>query len=116
MSNAVALPSLPLEWHPVPQSLPPDPEGGWFSPDVWLALSDGRVVQGNCLHRSEDATYDAPVHAWFEGRCQLPESIKVIAWMPFATPDFPAHLRHLAIKSSTKRRAALPSPSQGVQP
>lgn len=87
--NALTTPSLPLQWQPVPQSLPPDPDGNWFSPMVWLALSDGRVVQGQCLHRCKDAQYDAPVHAWFEGQRQLPDSIKVVAWMPFATPDFP---------------------------
>lgn len=110
MSNAVALPSLPLEWQPVPQSLPPDPDGNWFSPEVWLALSDGRVVEGKCLHRCKGATYDAPVHAWFDGQRQLPKSIEVIAWMPFATPDFPADLRHRAIKSG--RRVAIPVLSQ----
>ena len=114
MSNAVALPSLPLEWLPVPQSLPPDPDGNWFSPEVWLALSDGRVVRGQCLHRCKDATYDSPVHAWFEGQRQLPESIEVLAWMPFATPDFPVNLRHRAIKSVVS--AALSIPSQGTTP
>ncbi len=99
--NTIAHPSLSLQWNPVPQTLPPDPDGGWFSPTVWLALSDGRVVQGRCLHKSPNATYDAPVHAWFEDHRQLPDSIKVVAWMPFAVPDFPAALMPPARRRKT---------------
>lgn len=112
MSTAVALPSLPLQWQAVPQSLPPDPDGNWFSPEVWLALSDGRVVRGMCLHRAKGATYAAPVHAWFEGSRQIDDDIEVIAWMPFAVPDFPELPKQRAIKSRS-RAAQLSIPSQG---
>jgi len=85
--NTIALP-----WQSVPQSLPPDPHCGGFSPDVWLALSDGTVHSGQCLHKKPDANYDAPVHDWFIENRQLDVGLKVIAWMPFAKPDFPSHL------------------------
>jgi hypothetical protein len=95
--NALTNPSLPLQWHPITESLPPDPDGpGWWSPDVWLALSDGTVESGKCLHKSPQATYKAPVHDWFIGDTQLcaarPRGVKVVAWMPFAVPDFPSVL------------------------
>lgn len=88
--------SLALLWRPVPETLPPDPHGGWFSPMVWLALSDGRVLMGQCLHKKDDAEYDAPVHDWFavnpeNGTLQaincFGEDLYVIAWMPLAVPD-----------------------------
>lgn len=83
-----------LQWQSVPESLPPDPDGpGWWSPDVWLALSDGTVERGKCLHKSPRATYAAPVHDWFLDNVQLcaarAKGVRVIAWMPFAKPDHP---------------------------
>lgn len=85
--------SLALLWQPVPETLPPDPTGGWFSPTVWLALLDGRVIPGQCLHKSADAKFDAPVHAWFCEKdglsMQLDDDEVVVAWMPFAVPDHP---------------------------
>lgn len=89
--------TLPLRWNRVPDSLPPDPEGGWFSPVVWLALSDGTVEMGTCLHKRPDAKHDAPVHDWFiENKaieCLKHErgnpALHVVAWMPFAKPDHP---------------------------
>jgi hypothetical protein len=91
-------PSLLLQWRPVPASLPPDPEANWFSPEVWLALTDGRVVRGMCLHRVKNAQYDAPVHGWFEGNEALDDGVGVLAWMPFATPDFPVALLPLTAR------------------
>lgn len=94
MNNAGVGISLALLWEPVPKTLPPDPEGGWFSPMVWLALSDGRVVPGQCLHKSDYEQYDSPVHDWFiekDGNsCSLGDEAQVIAWMPFAGPDHPS--------------------------
>lgn len=85
--------SLVLRWNLVPESLPPDPDGEWFSPTVWLALSDGRVAPGECLHKKSTAKYDDPVHDWFiekDGKsCQLGRGVDVLAWMPFAVPDHP---------------------------
>lgn len=85
--------TLRLEWYPVPKTLPPDPVGGWFSPIVWLALSNGEVKPGSCLHRIAGAKYKGPVHSWFteeeDGSTQLTGKVKVVAWMPFATPDHP---------------------------
>lgn len=85
--------SLVLFWRMVPETLPPDPIGGWFSPTVWLALQDGRVIPGQCLHKNADVQFDAPVHSWFgekDGKSvQLGDDEIVIAWMPFAVPDHP---------------------------
>lgn len=85
--------SLALLWRPVPETLPPDPTGGWFSPTVWIALRDGRVIPGQCLHKNAEVQFDAPVRAWFRednGRSvQLGDDEVVIAWMPFAVPDHP---------------------------
>lgn len=90
--------SLALLWQPVPETLPPDPHGGWFSPLVWLALSDGRVLTGQALHKSADAEYDAPVHDWCaidpeDGSSNMlscfGDDLSVVAWMPLAVPDHP---------------------------
>lgn len=92
-SNAGLGISLALLWRPVPETLPPDPNGGWFSPTVWLAISDGRVLAGQCLHK-----YDAPIHDWFaidpaddnsKALNCFGDELSVIAWMPFAVPDHP---------------------------
>ncbi len=93
-SNAGLDISLLLHWNNVPESLPPDPSGGWFSPIVWLALSDGRVLPGQCLHNIETEKHDSPVHDWFvelaDGNShQLDKGVAVIAWMPFAVPNHP---------------------------
>jgi hypothetical protein len=84
--------TLALHWQPVPKTLPPNPDGHRFSPDVWLALSDGTVKRGNCLHRDADATYPDPVHSWFVDGSQLDERLSVVAWMPLAVPDHPLAL------------------------
>lgn len=85
--------SLALLWNLVPESLPPDPDGGWFSPTVWLALSDGRVMPGRCLHKKETSECEAPVRDWFieeDGKsCQIDKVVDVLAWMPFAVPNHP---------------------------
>lgn len=81
-----------LRWYPVPQTLPPDPDGGWFSPYVWLALSDGTVRRGQCLHKKADAEYADPVHDWFLDDEQIGDGVHVLAWMPFAVPDHPLAL------------------------
>ena len=94
IARSVQTATLRLNWNPVPETLPPGAETHWFSPTVWLALSDGRVAPGQCLHRVKGATYNAPVHSWFiedGGRSvMLSDGITVIAWMPFAVPDHPS--------------------------
>lgn len=108
-SNAVGI-SLALLWQPVPESLPPNPDGGWFSPMVWLALSDGRVLVGQALHKGSNAEYDAPVHDWFvidlaDGKNKslncLGDDLSVIAWMPLATPDHPSIVNGKLLISKT---------------
>lgn len=84
--------TLALRWLPVPETLPPDPCGGWFSPEVWLALSNGTVRRGKCLHKSAGETFPEPVHSWFVNDGMLHETIQVVAWMPFAVPDHPSVL------------------------
>ena len=87
-------------WQPVPETLPPDPEGGWYSPIVWLALSDGRVLPGQALHNT--SWVKPPVRDWFvivrdhvqePGRVRvinyLGAGVTVVAWKPIATPDHP---------------------------
>lgn len=88
----VAQQTFQLRWYPVPQTLPPDPDGGWFSPYVWLALSDGTVRRGQCLHKKRDALHSDPVHDWFVDDEQLDHALHVLAWMPFAVPDHPLAL------------------------
>jgi len=39
------------KWIDVRKRLPPGEETGWFSPRVWVALKDGTVGQGECMHR-----------------------------------------------------------------
>lgn len=88
---------LQLEWSPVPQTLPPDPHGGWFSPKVWLALSDGTVSPGECLHAKKGS--DFLVHSWFANNQQIEEDkVQVVAWMPFAVPDHPGWGRLISVK------------------
>jgi len=105
LNDQPAIKTLPTHggetWQPVPETLPPDPEGGWYSPIVWLALSDGRVLPGQALHR---ATTDVGplVRDWFfvlrdpgpiPGRVKvvdyLGSGVTVVAWKPIATPDHP---------------------------
>lgn len=87
--------TLYLPWNYISESIPPGAETHWFSPKVWLALSDGRVMPGQCLHKMKNAIYDGPVHSWFifqeDGGpgLQLSEGIDVIAWIPFAKPYHP---------------------------
>jgi hypothetical protein len=90
--------SLALLWRPVPETLPPDPDGEWFSPMVWLALSDGRVLTGQALHKNADAKYAEPVHDWFAVDPQdggskslscFGNGLSVIAWAPLAVPCHP---------------------------
>ena len=89
--------SAALKWNRVPQSIPPGKEDGFFSPEVWLALSDGSVYMGKCLHKSPGHTYDGPVHSWFAQKdgqsmhldCDAFNGAHVVAWMPPATPDHP---------------------------
>lgn len=82
--------TLPLNWNPVPETLPPNPDN-FFSPRVWLALSDGRVSVGCCLHHEAGVISKRPVHAWFVDDEELDEDggVTVVAWMPFAVPDHP---------------------------
>jgi hypothetical protein len=78
-----------LHWQPFPQTLPPDPHGGWFSPYVWLAFSDGAVERGQCLHKQANAAYSDPVHSWYVDNEQVGDDRNVVAWMLFAVPDHP---------------------------
>lgn len=96
------LTTVRLDWQPVPETLPPDAEGNWFSPQVWLALSDGRVVQGKCLHRCRNATYAEAVHDWFigEDNASVDDDVSVVAWMPFAVPGHPGTMKRLGPRES----------------
>lgn len=80
-----------------PETLPPGAERHWLSPDVWLALSDGQVVRGHCLHRQASATHPELVHTWFAIHpehgssslgCDFWNGATVVAWALF---DAPAH-------------------------
>lgn len=89
-----------LTWkEPKAGDLPPptQPGGTHLSQLVWLALSDNRVVVGQCLYRHPEATYKAPVHDWFiqpdDGGTSMSISClpgtKVVAWAPFEKPRHP---------------------------
>lgn len=83
-----------LHWFTPEEQLPEDLGGGYFSPDIWLALSDGRVVVGQCLHKNKESTTTALVHSWFykyeDGSThQLEKSVDVLWWAAFTTPTFP---------------------------
>lgn len=101
---------LYLKWNPVPQSLPPGAETHWFSPQVWLALSDGSVHPGQCLHASKGSEYDGP-HDWFidtkEGSVSIGcNGAKVVAWMPFAVPDHPSTIGYEPMKLTAAMEVA----------
>lgn len=81
-----------------PETLPPGASAHWFSPDVWLALSDGQVVMGCCLHRTADATHDELVHDWFANHpehgsssldCDYWNGTEVVAWSTIESPKHP---------------------------
>lgn len=97
---AIPLPTGPrqavLQWQPVPQTLPPDPLGGWFSPYVWLAFEDGTVERGKCLHKPANAAYSDPVQSWYVDDQQVDDDRNVVAWMLFAVPDHPGTIPSLA--------------------
>ena len=86
-------------WQPVPGTLPPDPDSGGDSPLVWLALSDGRVLTGQALHRATVGDADPSARDWYmvlrEQRkvkvinC-LGAGVTVVAWMPITAPDHPS--------------------------
>lgn len=82
------------EWIPVSESLPPASIGSLFSDDtlsdmVWLALSNGQVIQGYCLHCDPGATKGGPAHTWRVGNRQIDGEITVEAWMPIVAPNHP---------------------------
>lgn len=82
---------LPLKWNIVPESLPPRVNQDW-SDRIWVALSNGKVAIGKCLHHEEGAVAKTPVHSWFTDDSYIDpdeDDFYVVAWMPFAVPDHP---------------------------
>lgn len=87
--------TIEAEWIDPKVQLPPGEETGWFSPNIWLALRDGSVVQGCCLHKSKCATYPEPgPHSWFAENTQIDPAM-VVAWMPFIVPTYNAKPRRI---------------------
>lgn len=80
-----------LRWHSLPETLPPQrADDDRWSQRVWLALPDGRVVDGEAHFAGPESTHGFAVHAWFADRCML--DVDPVAWMPFAVPDHPRAL------------------------
>lgn len=79
-------------WNKIPETLPPG-DASRFSPIVWLALDDGRVVPGQCLHKKATATYKASVHSWFieptDGQRSQQYIGEPLAWMLIVPPLYP---------------------------
>ncbi len=78
-------------WNKFPDTLPPDPGGGWFSPYVWFALKNGKVVKGRVLHKSKEATYEETYHDVFlsdEFGGRQHDGDNIIAWSEITAPKF----------------------------
>ena len=88
-----------LSWRSVEDELP---EGDFYSPKIFVCLSNGMVFMGCCLHKSKDATYSAKVHDWFlemdEKSCSLSvvrnnldlsKGVYVKHWKPITLPQPP---------------------------
>jgi len=96
-ANRDPLPTLDDEkWQPVLGCPPADSEDGRYSPLVWLALSDGRVLPGQALY---DISKVGPaVRDWFvvvreservKVTNYLGTNVTVVAYMPITTPTHP---------------------------
>lgn len=77
---------------------PQDANNPGWSPKIWLYLSDGQVVMGQCLHRVPNANYKGLVHDWFAWHrehgssslsCYFWKKARVLAWAPVEAPEAP---------------------------
>jgi len=85
---------LPLNWYGVDERAPPVAKGTPTSPALYLAMEDGSVHQGSCLHKPDKATYKALVHGWFyiDKDCKkwaVSNKNKVLMWTLIPTVPHP---------------------------
>ena len=80
-----------MKWNNIPDTMPPG-DAGRFSPRVWLALPDGKVMPGTCLHSvaGEPAAHASWHLEPMDGQPCHQTKMVPVAWAVIVSPAHPS--------------------------